>query len=153
MGGWWDTPFSSYNDLRVPTRLFIASFLKIIKQVQFLILQRINPKWLLFNAKNSRLKIVKPKGGTDIGSESCGNPISNILEKTVPSVRLVFRRKWDTISWLWRLQRPPTLESLIIVPVLLKKKPPKSLAVRTFFAVLLSIIQKFELLQWNNVLK
>ena len=23
------------------------------------------------------------------------------------SIRLVFRRKWDTISWLWRLQRPP----------------------------------------------
>ena len=40
-----------------------------------------------------------------------------------------------------------TLESLIIVPVLWKKKPPKSLAVRTFFAVLLPIIQKFELLQ------
>ena len=48
------------------------------------------------------------KGGTDIGAESCDNPTSNIFEKTVPSsVRLVFRQKRDTISWLWRLQRPP----------------------------------------------
>ena len=39
-----------------------------------------------------------------------------------------------------------TLKFLIKVPVLLKKKPPKSLAVRTFFAVLLPINQEFELL-------
>ena len=63
---------------------------------------------MLFNARNGQLKIVKPKGRTNVGSESCGNPTSNILEKTVPSsVLLVFKRKWDTISWLWRLQRPP----------------------------------------------
>ena len=35
----------------------------------------------------------------------------------------------------------------------MEKNPSKSLSVRTFFAVLLPIIQKFELLQLNNVLK
>ena len=39
-----------------------------------------------------------------------------------------------------------TLESLIIVPVLLKKKPPKYLALRTFFEVLLAINQEYEML-------
>ena len=42
-----------------------------------------------------------------MGLESCGNPTSNFLKETVPSsVLLVFRPKWDTISWSWRLQRP-----------------------------------------------